>query len=281
ERLPTNHHFVENRAQGKQVRTQVDGFSANLFGRTIGHKPSQPFSRLRFDQAHVGDAVAEEFNQPIPLHQDLGGLERTMGHTFGGGLFQSGANLTRDVEQIPDGEAFFARQHGSDTVALDVLHGGAELAVDLARAIKHNDILSGKIARALALGNQRFHKRIGALAEWLQTLRLKRYHLVGFRVQRLINKSGLGLRKFTLDLEPAKHRRHCYRLAVTSRTTPDMNLAENRGRIELRIPLSAAPLRVTKVPKSGAVRLSIGGHREVLRIRISGRLMATFAPRPC
>ncbi len=220
ESLPASHHLVEDRAQGKQVRTQVDGFAPNLFGRAVGHEPAQAFSRFRCDKAHVGDAIAQDLHHPVPLHHDLGRLQRTMGHALRGSLLQTGANLPRNVEQIPDGEAFLARQHGSHAVALDVLHGRAELAVNLTGAVEQDNVLANELARALAFGDQRLDKRFRAVAQRLQTLRLERHDLVRLRVHRLVNQGGVGLRKLTLNLETAKHRRHYNRLAVTSRTAP-------------------------------------------------------------
>src|ERR1700687_1402543 len=112
-------------------------------------------------------------------------------HILRGSVLKAGANLTRNVEQIPDGEAFFARQHGGNAVALDVLHRGAELAVDLAGAVEKDNILAGEITGALALGDQRVHKRVRAVAKRLQTLRLERHDLVGFRVDRLVNHGSI------------------------------------------------------------------------------------------
>src|SRR6266478_4074528 len=169
-------------------------------------------------------------------------------HTLRGGLLQAGANLARNVEQIPDGEAFFAGQHGGNAVALDVLHRGTELAVDLAGAVEKDKVLAGEIARALAFGDQRSHKRVRAVAKRLQTLRLERHDLVGFRVHRLVNQGGLGLGKLTLDFEPAKHHRHYNRpRGDKPHYTLSMDLAKNRGRIEPRIAPSTAQLGVTKV----------------------------------
>src|SRR5229473_6549449 len=169
-------------------------------------------------------------------------------HTLCGSVLQGGANLSCYVQQIPDREAFFARQHGGNAVALDVLHRGAELAVDLACAVEQYDILAGEIARALAFGDQRSHKRVRAVAKRLQTLRLERHDLVGFRVQRLVNQGGLRLGKLTLDFEPAKHHRHYNRpRGDKPHYTLSMDLAKNRGRIEPRIPPSTAQPRVTKV----------------------------------
>ena len=49
-------------------------------------------------------------------------------------MIEAAADLPSDIEQVPDGKSFFAGQHGGDAVALDVFHGGAELAVDFSRA---------------------------------------------------------------------------------------------------------------------------------------------------
>src|ERR1700730_4002438 len=169
-------------------------------------------------------------------------------HPVRGGLLQAGANLACYVQQIPDGEAFFARQHGGNAVALDVLHRGAELAVNLAGAVEKDNILAGEITRALALGDQRVHKRVRAVAKRVPTLRLERHDLVGFRVDRLVNHGCIGLGKFTLDIEPAKH--HCHYSCPRGdkpHYTLNYGVTKNRGRIEARIPPSSVRLRVTKV----------------------------------
>src|ERR1700681_3597906 len=112
-------------------------------------------------------------------------------YTLCGSVLQGGANLACYIQQIPDGEAFFARQHGGNAVALDVLHRGAELAVDLASAVEKDNVLAGEITRTLAFGDQRVHKRVRAVAKRLQTLRLERHDLVGFRVDRLVNHGSI------------------------------------------------------------------------------------------
>src|SRR5208337_2946015 len=149
---------------------------------------------------------------------------------------------------IPDGEAFLARQHGGHAVALDVLHGRAELAVNLACAVEQNNILAGKVTRALAFGDQRFHKRFRAVAQRLQTLRLERHDLVGFRVHRLVNQGGVRLGKLTLYFKTAKHRCHYNRpRGDKPHSTLQYVLAIYRGRIKTRILRSPAQSRVTKV----------------------------------
>ncbi len=49
-------------------------------------------------------------------------------------MIEAAADLPSDIEQVPDGESFFASEHGGNAVALDVFHGGAELAVDFSRS---------------------------------------------------------------------------------------------------------------------------------------------------
>src|SRR3979490_3412386 len=104
-------------------------------------------------------------------------------HILRGSVLKAGANLARYVEQIPDGEPFFARQHSGNAVALDVLHRGTELAINLTSAVEMDDILAGEITRALAFAHPRVRKHVRAIAERLQTLRLERHDLVGFRVE--------------------------------------------------------------------------------------------------
>ena len=77
---------------------------------------------------------------------------------------QRRAHLPGNIEQVPDREPLFARQHGRNAVALDVLHGGAKLGVDLAGAIEHDNVLAGQIAGALAFGDQRLYEGLGPLA---------------------------------------------------------------------------------------------------------------------
>ena len=92
--------------------------------------------------------------------------------------------------------------------------------VDLTGAVEQDNVLADELARALAFGDQRFDKRFRAVAQRLQTLRLERHHLVRFRVHRLVNQGGVGLRKLALNFETAKHRRHYNRLVRTRRTAP-------------------------------------------------------------
>src|SRR4029077_9842663 len=135
-----------------------------------------------------------------------------------------------------------------NAVALDVLHGGTELAVDLAGAVEKDNILASQIARTLAFGDQRVHKRVRTVAKRLQTLRLERHDLVGFRVDHLLNQGSIRLGKFTLDIEPAKH--HCHYNCPRGdkpHYTLNYGVTKNRGRIEPRIPPSTTQPRVTKV----------------------------------
>src|SRR5271166_5942620 len=108
-----------------------------------------------------------------------------MDRTLSGSMLQPGTNLARNIKQVPDRKPFFARQHSGNAVALDVLHGRAELAVDFARTVKQDYVLTDEVSRALAFSDQRVYKRVGAVAKRLQVLCLERYDLVSFRIQCL------------------------------------------------------------------------------------------------
>jgi hypothetical protein len=81
------------------------------------------------------------------------------------GVIEAAAQLAADIEQVPDGKSFFARQHGSDAVALDVLHGGAELAVDFRSAGYAGDVRAAQNLDAFHFFEQRFLQCRGAIAE--------------------------------------------------------------------------------------------------------------------
>src|SRR6266852_1041870 len=152
-----------------------------------------------------------------------------MGDSLGRSSIQTGADLASDIEQVPDREPFPAREHGRDTVALHVLHRGAELAIDLARAVKRGDIRGREFARALAFGDQSVDESGHAFAQRLQILGLERYGLVSFRVRGLVDQGSVGFGKLTLDFETAKHHRHCSRLAVTAALRPSISIWPSSG----------------------------------------------------
>ena len=84
-------------------------------------------------------------------------------------MVQSLADLTADIQQIPDGKPFLARQHGCNTVALHILHGSAEQAIDFPGAIKQCDILTVKGFGTFRLRqnalNQRFRLLLRDISE--------------------------------------------------------------------------------------------------------------------
>src|ERR1700692_1714933 len=122
-----------------------------------------------------------------------------------GGVIQCRAHLARNIEQIPDGEALAARQHGSHAVALYVLHCRTELPVDFSSTENGNNVLAGQISRSFSFGEQGIDECKRAVAEWSQVLNLEGHDLIRFLVQRLINLGGFGLGKLALDFEPLKN----------------------------------------------------------------------------
>src|SRR5690242_9120255 len=90
--------------------------------------------------AYRGDAVTQDLYRAVPAAHDLRRLQAVVHDIVRRGVIQSAGQLSSDVEQVPDREAFFARQHRRDAVSLNVFHGGAERAFDLAGAINAGDI---------------------------------------------------------------------------------------------------------------------------------------------
>jgi len=125
------------------------------------------------------------------------------------------------VEQIPDGEAFFARQHGGNAVALDVFHRGAETGRRFRPRRREGHVLAGEIAPYFRLlRSARPQTRPRGSPSGSRLCVLSATTLVGFRVDSLINKavsdwevhSGFRIGRTSSPLQSS--------LAVTNRTTP-------------------------------------------------------------
>src|SRR5579872_634577 len=86
------------------------------------------------------NAKTQNLDRPVPPAHDLRRFQAVMYEIVGAGVIQSAAQLASDIEKVPDREAFLPRQHGSDAVSLDVLHGSAELTFDFARAVDFADV---------------------------------------------------------------------------------------------------------------------------------------------
>jgi hypothetical protein len=139
ERLAIRHHFVKQCAEAEQIGAGVDRFSANLLRRHVMENRWNA-RHLRREFADARYAEPENSYRAIPTAHYFCGFKAVMKNFMRVRVIEAAANLAADVEQIPNGKPLFVRQHGGDAVALDVFHGGAELAVDLARAENWSDV---------------------------------------------------------------------------------------------------------------------------------------------
>jgi len=103
-------------------------------------------------------AIAEDLDQAIPLHHDLGRLRANNASHLRAACSSPAQTWRVMFEQIP---AWRNLRCAPTLVAMllpwILLHRRAELPVDLARSIKSHDVLADQIARALAFGQQRVH----------------------------------------------------------------------------------------------------------------------------
>src|ERR1039458_6126353 len=112
-------HFVEHYAQTEEVGAGIDVFAAYLLRRHV-LQDRWDAGHLRRKLAHAGDAESQNSDGAIPAAHDLGGLHTIVKNFVGVSVIEAAADLTADIEQIPDGKSFFAGEHGGDAVALDV-----------------------------------------------------------------------------------------------------------------------------------------------------------------
>ena len=124
------HHLVEDAAPGEEVRTFIERFPAHLLGRKVMQNGGCLARQRRFQQSHPGNSKGKDFHRAVPLHHHLCRLEAVVDDCARPGVIERLANLTTDVQQVPDGETFLARQHGRNAAPLHVLHRRAELSVD-------------------------------------------------------------------------------------------------------------------------------------------------------
>ena len=133
-----------------------------------------------------------------------------MEHVVFVSVVESLANLAADVQQIPDGEPFFARQHGRDTVALDVFHGGAELAIDFARAIHGGDVDTAEILGGFGFLQNALHDFFGLLTENVQAVSLQGNRLPTLRIAGFVDGAPIRFCKVPKNFEAADFRRHFF-----------------------------------------------------------------------
>ena len=158
-------------------------------------------------------------------------------------MVQSLAGLAHDVLQVPDGKTFFAGQHGSDAVALHILHGGATLGIDLFDADKLRDVVTAERRSSGGFLQYVLHQRIGLFGQHVQLDGLQGDRLPALRIGGLIDRANLGVRNFAEYLETSDLIGHCSLSPGTSMKrqssgkTPEVTLGgkvplEYRGSIQ-------------------------------------------------
>ena len=88
-----------------------------------------------------------------------------MKNFVGVSVIEAAANLPADIEQVPYGKSFFARQHGRHAVALYVLHGSAKLAFDFSSAVNGREVRMAQDLGGLSLFEKAFLQIAGTFAE--------------------------------------------------------------------------------------------------------------------
>ena len=187
--LTIGHHLVEHCAQTEEVRAGIDILTANLLR---GHvlQDQRDTGHLSGKLAHAGDAESQNSYGSVPPAHDLGGLQTIVKYVVGVGVIEAAAHLPSDIEQVPNGKPFFARQHGGNAVALDIFHGGTELAFDFSRAGNRREVGVAQDLGGLCLFEETLLQLGGLLAEGRQLNRFQGDGLAGFGIVGLVDRAS-------------------------------------------------------------------------------------------
>ena len=148
---------------------------------------------LRGKFSHAGNAEAKNSDRAIPAAHDFCRLEAIVKNLVGVSVIEAATNLTPDIEQVPDGKSFFAGQHSSDAVALDVFHGGAEPAINFSGAVHGREVGIAEDLGGLGLGQKRLLQFTGGIAKGGELNRLERDGLAGLRIIGFVNRASSRL----------------------------------------------------------------------------------------
>ena len=116
ERLAVGHHFVKHGAQTEKVRTCIDSFSPNLLGRHVVQADGIPRAYAAVNLPTLETPKPRILTVPSHPHMILDGLQAVVNNVVRVRMVKAAAYLPADIEKIPDGKSFFARQHGGDAV---------------------------------------------------------------------------------------------------------------------------------------------------------------------
>src|ERR1019366_7706264 len=146
ERNPPGGHFVEDGAQGEQIATPVEFFSASLLGRHIGdgayrgawHRQMRRRHRRRLASRglHYRAPVIGQFGQPevqdlrlsSRSDEDIRGLQVSMHNTFAVRDVESVGNLNTDIDDLVHRQRV-AVDLLIQTLAFQQLHGDEVLRI--------------------------------------------------------------------------------------------------------------------------------------------------------
>src|SRR3984957_4919985 len=167
------------------------------------------FRDLRRELTRARHAKSQDFNCTVPAAHDLRGLQAIVKYLMGMCVIEAAANLPSNVEQVPNRKPFLTGQHGANTVALHILHGGAELAFDFSRAKNRHNVGAADGLGALGLGEQCGFQIGGTFAEGAQTDGLQRNGLTALRIVGFVNRACSRFGQFTQDFKVADFRGHC------------------------------------------------------------------------
>ena len=157
ERLSVRQQFIENDAEGKDVRPLIDFGPLHLLGRHIPRRADphphagQPFfgidrrcfthRRSRFCDAEIHDfdaSVAEDF--------DVLRFDVAVDDQVGVGILEAAADLLGIVQFFPEREGFLRVDNGPEIFPDEVFHDDVGLPVNLAEVVDDHDVLVGEFA---------------------------------------------------------------------------------------------------------------------------------------
>src|SRR6266403_151100 len=117
------------------------------------------------------------------------------------GVVQSLTGLARDVLQVPDGKSLFAGQHGTNAIALDVLHGGTELPVNFFQTVKQRDVVAVERLGAFSFLQNVINQHERLISKRLQLDGLQRNCLPALGIGGFIDRTELRMHDLAENLE--------------------------------------------------------------------------------
>src|ERR1700677_4207614 len=173
--------------------------------------------------AHGRNSESQNFYGAVPRHHNLRGLKSVMHEVLGMGVVEALAGLARDVLQVPDGESFFAGQHGSYAVALHIFQRSAENSIDFFGSAESGNIVAVETLAGGGFFQKVFHESGRLLTQRFQFDSLQRHGLSALRVRGFVNGNCVRVRDLAEYFETPDFVRHYLRsLMKTNRDFPSV-----------------------------------------------------------